>query len=112
MNFQRHLHTVFLVAILWVATIHAFVSSRPVGWIKQPLSMSRPTTRPLQAVAKSGGKMIVTEEMFTKNVLSKDIPRPVLVFFSAPWYVMLSLSLMVALNHECSATLSCAHMCT
>lgn len=47
--------------------------------------MSRPTTRPLQAVAKSGGKMIVTEEMFTKNVLSKDIPRPVLVFFSAPW---------------------------
>jgi hypothetical protein len=70
-----------------VPTIDAFVSYIPMGWINRQSSMSRPTTRPLQAVAKSGGKMIATEEMFTKNVLSKEIPRPVLVFFSAPWYV-------------------------
>ena len=64
-----------------MATIDAFVSSRTMGCMQHHLYMSQPTARPLQAVAKSGGKMITTEEMFTKNVLSKDIPRPVLVFF-------------------------------
>jgi hypothetical protein len=38
-------------------------------------------------VAKSGGKMIDTEEQFSELVLAKDVPRPVMVFFSAPWYV-------------------------
>jgi hypothetical protein len=38
-------------------------------------------------VAKTGGKMIDTEEQFSKLVLAKDVPRPVMVFFSAPWYV-------------------------
>jgi hypothetical protein len=36
-------------------------------------------------VAKTGGKMIDTEEQFSKLVLAKDVPRPVMVFFSAPW---------------------------
>ena len=35
--------------------------------------------------AKSGGKMIDNEEMYSQEVLRKDTPRPVLVFFSAPW---------------------------
>lgn len=37
------------------------------------------------AIAKSGGKMIETEKEFADNVLSKDLTRPVLVFFTAPW---------------------------
>lgn len=36
-------------------------------------------------IAKSGGKMIETEQEFEDNVLSKDLARPVLVFFTAPW---------------------------
>jgi len=36
-------------------------------------------------IAKSGGKMIETEKQFSENVLSKDLSRPVLVFFTAPW---------------------------
>lgn len=36
-------------------------------------------------VAKTGGKMIDTEEQFSEIVLAKDVPRPVMVFFSAPW---------------------------
>jgi thioredoxin-like negative regulator of GroEL len=29
--------------------------------------------------------MIETEQQFADNVLSKDLSRPVLVFFTAPW---------------------------
>lgn len=36
-------------------------------------------------IAKSGGKMIETEKQFADSVLSKDLSRPVLVFFTAPW---------------------------
>mmetsp|Transcript_5094 Transcript_5094/g.12985 ORF Transcript_5094/g.12985 Transcript_5094/m.12985 type:complete len:227 (-) Transcript_5094:371-1051(-) len=36
-------------------------------------------------IAKSGGKMIETEKEFAEHVLSKDLTRPVLVFFTAPW---------------------------
>ena len=36
-------------------------------------------------VAKTGGKIITTEEQFAEVVLSKNTPRPVMVFFSAPW---------------------------
>lgn len=36
-------------------------------------------------IAKSGGKMIESEEQFARMVLSKALSRPVLVFFSAPW---------------------------
>ncbi|KAG7344315.1 thioredoxin [Nitzschia inconspicua] len=36
-------------------------------------------------VAKTGGKMIDTEEQFAETVLAKNVPRPVMVFFSAPW---------------------------
>jgi len=36
-------------------------------------------------IAKSGGKMIETEKQFAETVLSKDLSRPVLVFFTAPW---------------------------
>ena len=36
-------------------------------------------------VAKTGGKLISTEQEFSDNVLSKDLSRPVLVFFTAPW---------------------------
>lgn len=41
----------------------------------------------LQMVAKSGGKIISSEEQFEEAALSKSLPRPVMVFFTAPWYV-------------------------
>lgn len=44
-----------------------------------------PTTTTRLYVAKTGGKMIDTEDQFAEVVLAKDVPRPVLVFFSAPW---------------------------
>mmetsp|Transcript_10259 Transcript_10259/g.24495 ORF Transcript_10259/g.24495 Transcript_10259/m.24495 type:complete len:226 (-) Transcript_10259:468-1145(-) len=37
------------------------------------------------AIAKSGGKLMETEQQFAETVLSKDIARPVLVFYTAPW---------------------------
>mmetsp|Transcript_108110 Transcript_108110/g.161723 ORF Transcript_108110/g.161723 Transcript_108110/m.161723 type:complete len:174 (-) Transcript_108110:41-562(-) len=39
----------------------------------------------LYAVAKSGGKMIETDDQYNSVVLESNSPRPVLVFFSAPW---------------------------
>eukprot|EP00545_Synedropsis_sp_CCMP1620_P014803 CAMPEP_0119012412 /NCGR_PEP_ID=MMETSP1176-20130426/6714_1 /TAXON_ID=265551 /ORGANISM="Synedropsis recta cf, Strain CCMP1620" /LENGTH=126 /DNA_ID=CAMNT_0006965367 /DNA_START=415 /DNA_END=795 /DNA_ORIENTATION=+ len=36
-------------------------------------------------VAKSGGKLIHDETEFSDNVLKSDLPRPVMVFFTAPW---------------------------
>lgn len=39
----------------------------------------------LQMVAKSGGKIISSEEQFEEAALSKSLPRPVMVFFTAPW---------------------------
>ena len=50
-------------------------------------TVSSTTTRAATrlGIAKSGGKMIETEKEFSDNVLSKELSRPVLVFFSAPW---------------------------
>jgi hypothetical protein len=48
------------------------------------------TTTPIvlsMAVAKSGGKIILDEVQFAKSVLDPDSTRPVMVFFTAPWYV-------------------------
>lgn len=47
--------------------------------------MERRTYGTQLGIAKSGGKMIETEKEFAENVLSKDLSRPVLVFFTAPW---------------------------
>jgi hypothetical protein len=87
MRFLQHVEILFMVGIFWVMNINAFEATGRVGWSQRQQPTRRSILRPLDAVAKSGGKLIATEEMFTKNVLSKDIPRPVLVFFSAPWYV-------------------------
>ena len=37
--------------------------------------------------AKSGGKIVTSEEEFEKLALSESNPRAVMVFFTAPWYV-------------------------
>lgn len=50
-----------------------------------PRATSTRTISTRLGIAKSGGKMINTEQEFADIVLSKDIPRPVLVFFTAPW---------------------------
>lgn len=41
----------------------------------------------LLMAAKSGGKIITSEEEFEKVALSESLSKPVMVFFTAPWYV-------------------------
>lgn len=50
-----------------------------------PRATSTRTISTRLGIAKSGGKMIRTEKEFADNVLSEDLSRPVLVFFTAPW---------------------------
>jgi hypothetical protein len=69
-----------LIGLLSLSFSEAFLNKRDVGW-KQP---QQAIISALQ-VSKSGGKLIETEEMYGEAVLGKDNPRPVLVFFSAPW---------------------------
>jgi hypothetical protein len=76
-----------LVVLLVVFKADAFMTTRSNGWGRYQSVSRQSIVRPLH-VAKSGGKMILTEDMYSENVLSKDIPKPVLVFFSAPWYVL------------------------
>jgi len=79
--------TLLLIGILIISAAHAFTpkTSTQSKHASQQDASKQSRLRPLTAVAKSGGKMILTDEMYTENVLAKDIPRPVLVFFSAPW---------------------------
>jgi len=39
-------------------------------------------------VAKSGGKIITSDDEFEEVALTESLPRPVMVFFTAPWYVL------------------------
>ena len=93
-SFLRVLPIISIICILstpFIATTaDAFMSST----LSQTTRIATATTRSSKAVlstqtqlgiAKSGGKMIDTEKQFADNVLSKDLSRPVLVFFSAPW---------------------------
>mmetsp|Transcript_7042 Transcript_7042/g.14535 ORF Transcript_7042/g.14535 Transcript_7042/m.14535 type:complete len:218 (+) Transcript_7042:211-864(+) len=71
------------------ATSNAFVpSSKTMRISRTETTLERSTLKASSTqlgIAKSGGKMIETEQEFTDNVLSKDLSRPVLVFFTAPW---------------------------
>jgi hypothetical protein len=70
-------------------TSRAYLSGHSLtsrGKLRQPEHLRHRQQDPLN-VAKSGGRLIETEHQYLEIVLSKDIPRPVLVFFSAPWYV-------------------------
>lgn len=40
----------------------------------------------LSMVAKSGGKLIKDETEFAEDVLASETTKPVMVFFTAPWY--------------------------
>jgi hypothetical protein len=69
-----------LLVLLILSGSEAFLNKKqPSGWTYSDRISA------LQAVAKSGGKLVETEELFMEKVLARDIPRPVLVFFSAPW---------------------------
>jgi hypothetical protein len=72
------------VALLAISFSEAFLAKEQTGW-RHPRQQQQ--SRILQALqlAKSGGKLIETEDMYVNKVLAKDSPRPVLVFFSAPW---------------------------
>lgn len=82
---RRMLPIVSIICIILstsFATINAFVPSS-TSLIKSNTRVGASSTQ--MGIAKSGGKMIETEQEFKDNVLSKDLARPVLVFFTAPW---------------------------
>lgn len=85
--------------LVWLALFGVFTSTDAflpnyqninVGQYYHPSSTTSTTyghveTR-IEAVAKSGGKLMETEEMYTETVLERSASNgPVLVFFSAPW---------------------------
>jgi len=65
-------------------------------------------------IAKSGGKMIETEKEFVDNVLSKDLSRPVLVFFTAPWCgpCRLTVPVVKEVMNKYSGVLDVVEICT
>ena len=61
------------------------------GAARSSFVLGHRTTSPTvlsMAVAKSGGKIILDEGQFARSVLDPDSTRPVMVFFTAPWYVV------------------------
>ena len=88
------LSIICIILSMSFATSNAFVPSEPSQTTRissRTMARSTMTTRAgatsatQLGIAKSGGKMIETEKEFADNVLSKDLSRPVLVFFTAPW---------------------------
>ena len=60
-------------------------SSAAAAALSKARDVTKRTSSTRLGIAKSGGKMIENEKEFADNVLSKDLKRPVLVFFTAPW---------------------------
>lgn len=79
LSLQHRLSALVLLCLASGAT--AFLESR-LRTVTRPLSRISPLT---VNVAKSGGRMIETEEMYQQYVLPEESSKPVLVFFSAPW---------------------------
>lgn len=79
----------FLFWLFAISLAHAFTPLKPFTCSDRSQNhvQNQQILRPLSAIAKSGGKMILTDEMYAESVLSKNNSKPVLVFFSAPWYV-------------------------
>eukprot|EP00429_Kryptoperidinium_foliaceum_P101052 CAMPEP_0176247278 /NCGR_PEP_ID=MMETSP0121_2-20121125/32873_1 /TAXON_ID=160619 /ORGANISM="Kryptoperidinium foliaceum, Strain CCMP 1326" /LENGTH=151 /DNA_ID=CAMNT_0017586929 /DNA_START=105 /DNA_END=556 /DNA_ORIENTATION=- len=119
MKLQRrprvHFEALLLVVLLVALNADAFMAStKSIGWGQyyQSVSPRQSILRPLQAVAKSGGKMIVTEEMYTQTVLSKDVKRPVLVFFSAPWCGRLTNPVVKEVMKQYAGEIDVVEVCT
>ena len=60
-------------------------SAAAAAALSKARDVTKRTSSTRLGIAKSGGKMIENEKEFADNVLSKDLKRPVLVFFTAPW---------------------------
>ena len=81
---SAHIASFYLVAVFtFVARCQGFTVS-PLFYLHT--NHARISETRLQAVGKSGGKMIETEDQYNSLVLSDETPKPVLVFFSAPWW--------------------------
>jgi hypothetical protein len=52
---------------------------------QQQQQQKRPVSTFLYMLAKSGGKLITSTEQYVDMVLSPNVPKPVMVFFTAPW---------------------------
>mmetsp|Transcript_6499 Transcript_6499/g.9189 ORF Transcript_6499/g.9189 Transcript_6499/m.9189 type:complete len:187 (+) Transcript_6499:344-904(+) len=71
-------------------------------------------TTQLSMVAKTGGKYITTTEEYSESVLDPDAPRPVMVFFSAPWCGPCRLSVPVVkdIMKQFSGRIDAVEVCT
>lgn len=92
-------HWLILIALLSILTIcNAFIL------IQSPTTStcSRRQATTLQAIGKSGGILIKSEDEFEQVALSESLDRPVMVFFTAPWCSPCRLSIPVVkeVNNE------------
>lgn len=68
----------------------------------------------LFAVAKSGGRLIRTEQEFEELVLGQRNPKPVMVFFTAPWCgpCRLSIPVVKEVLQQFKAQIDVVEVCT
>jgi hypothetical protein len=76
----------FLTALTFVARSEGFTSLVHTNHNRRPAARILARNTEIQAVGKSGGKLIETEDQYSSVVLTKNTSKPVLVFFSAPWW--------------------------
>jgi thioredoxin 1 len=64
--------------------------------------------------AKTGGRLIATSAEYTEFVANTELPRPVLVFFTAPWCGPCRLSIPVVKDvmKQFSSEISVVEVCT
>jgi thioredoxin 1 len=73
-----------MLMISHVLPLSEALLTRPAALGLRP-SLLQSYTALQMAVGKSSGRIINSEEDFAEAALSSSIPRPVMVFFTAPW---------------------------
>mmetsp|Transcript_4131 Transcript_4131/g.6270 ORF Transcript_4131/g.6270 Transcript_4131/m.6270 type:complete len:180 (+) Transcript_4131:347-886(+) len=94
----------------WIGICRAFVVHNNRAAFSNSLSKRTQLTM----VAKTGGKYITTTEQYSDLVLNPEAPRPVMVFFSAPWCGPCRLSVPVVkdIMKEFSGQIEVVELCT
>lgn len=73
------------VLLLLLGCISCALFIPVTAFVPTLVTRHRQTSSLLRGVAKSGGKLIVSEEEFGSSVLSPNAVKPIMVFFTAPW---------------------------
>jgi len=102
----------FVAISEWIGISEAFVVNNNRAAVAFTNSLSKRTQ--LSMVAKTGGKYITTTEQYSELVLNQEAPRPVMVFFSAPWCGPCRLSVPVVkdIMKQFSGQIEVVELCT